>query len=52
MIKECLICAELSSNVPNMTCKHFICPECYVKLKTLNSKCNCPYCFKTLKRRK
>lgn len=51
MKKECLICTEIYNNIPNLVCGHFICSECYVKMKILNSKCNCPYCFKSLRRR-
>ena len=52
MEKECLVCYNKFSGVPNLVCGHFICPPCYVKLKTLDSKCKCPYCFKPLKRRR
>lgn len=48
--KECLICSDSFNGVPNLKCGHFICPECYVKLKQ-EGKCNCPYCFKKLIRK-
>ena len=50
-VKECLLCYETFLRIPNLECGHFICPPCYVKLKNLNSKCDCPFCFKKLRRR-
>ena len=51
MIKrECLICYEQLSDVPLLVCGHFICPDCYVKLKQCG-KTTCPFCFKKLKRK-
>ena len=48
--KECLICYNMLNNVPNLKCGHFICPDCYVKLKQCG-KTTCPFCFKKLKRK-
>jgi hypothetical protein len=55
MIKKVKVCGNcelyVSGKIPNLCCGHFICPNCYVKFKSLNSSCNCPFCIKTLKRR-
>lgn len=50
-LKICLICRYELYNIPNLICGHFICPDCYCKLKNKNSKCKCPFCDKTLRRR-
>ena len=49
---ECLICYEKedSKNVSNMKCGHFICPDCYCKLRMLNTN-TCRFCFKKLGRK-
>ena len=54
--KECLICLEQFSRVPDLRCGHFICPHCYCKLKAnrpdkKSNKCGCPYCFKNMIRK-
>ena len=51
--KECLLCYDNISAklIPDLLCGHFICCECYVKLKIVERKNECPYCFKKLKRR-
>ena len=50
--KECLICCDYinAKLVPDLLCGHFICCECYVKLKMVERIKKCPYCFEKLQR--
>lgn len=49
--KPCQVCKTTDNNVPLLVCGHFICPSCYVKMKTENRNCKCIICNSTLKRR-
>lgn len=48
--KECLICYNEFTEIPNLKCGHFLCSDCYNKLKE-DRKNNCPFCFKKLIRK-
>lgn len=48
--KTCQVCKQTVTQVPQLTCGHFVCPECYVKLR-MEKCCECPICYKSLKRR-
>ena len=49
IIRTCETCKKIVSEIPLLTCGHFICSDCYVKIK--NNKCSeCPICLKHLKR--
>ena len=51
MHRKCELCETACVGVPLLTCGNFICPTCYVKLKSIDAKCKCPLCRKNLKRR-
>ena len=47
----CMICSELKdSQVPKLTCGHYICPKCYCERKCLQEHL-CLLCNKKMKRR-
>lgn len=46
--KKCEICETRLSQIPLLTCGHFVCSVCYCKLKAV--KLGCPTCGKILKR--
>jgi hypothetical protein len=54
--KTCLECSELFTDIPLLICGHFICNECYCKLKSNrpnknSNKCGCPICGKNMIRK-
>lgn len=50
-MKVCELCETACVGVPLLTCGDFICPPCYVKLKSIAMNCKCPLCDAKLKRR-
>ena len=47
----CMICSELKdSQVPKLSCGHYICPKCYCERKSLHYDL-CLLCNKKMKRR-
>lgn len=53
--KDCLICNDTYNSQIGLLCGHFICRDCYDKLKELNTyrvrKAECPFCFKKMIRK-
>lgn len=49
--KQCQVCSTTDNNVPLLVCGHFICPQCYVKMKTEDKNCKCVDCNTRLKRK-
>lgn len=54
--RTCQECNQTFSRIPLLTCGHFICPECYCKLKAnrpnqYSNKCGCPCCGKNMFRK-
>jgi hypothetical protein len=54
--RTCQECNNTFSHIPLLTCGHFVCAECYCKLKANrpnknNNKCGCPYCGKNMVRK-
>ena len=48
-IPQCKICSELKDpDVPKLTCGHYICPPCYINLKSLKRD-NCILCDRKMK---
>ena len=52
----CQICDESFEKIPLLRCGHFLCSECYVKIKNdrpvkKSNKCPCPFCSKNMVRR-
>ena len=49
IIPICKVCSELKDReVPKLCCGHYICPPCYVEMKSLQ-KNNCILCDRKMK---
>lgn len=54
--RTCQECEQTFAQIPLLTCGHFVCSQCYCKLKAnrpnpKSNRCGCPTCGKNMIRK-